>query len=62
MQKQVIEFKITPDIKGGLTDYELLIDELVKEHVEDLKRTQKKDNDDIVEYLTNRRKVYNIYR
>jgi len=45
MQKQVIELKVTPDI-----DYTLSIDELLKKHVEDLKRSLEKDND-VISYM-----------
>lgn len=52
MQKQVIEFKITPEI-----DNRLSIDELIEKHVEDLRRSLKKDNDIISYYDEIRRSI-----
>lgn len=45
MQKQVIEFKITPEIDNILS-----IDELIEKHVEDLRRSLRNDND-MISYM-----------
>lgn len=45
MQKQVIEFKITPEI-----DNRLSIDELIEKHVEDLRRSLR-NNNDMISYM-----------